>query len=73
MKTFVVVIPEVHYNHMQVEADNAHDAYKKVMDGEGDSIELEFSHTDEKKGYVVMDDQTGEETYFLHGKQVKDL
>lgn len=40
-----VLIPEIHYNHTEVEAESAREAIQKAMDGEGDSVMTEYSHT----------------------------
>lgn len=47
MKTYIVEVPEVHYQKVRVNADSPEQARQKVSDGEGDYLNnaLEYSHT----------------------------
>ena len=42
---YIVEIPEVHYNRIAVEAENEIEACEKAENGDGNIIELEYSHT----------------------------
>lgn len=44
---YKVYVPELHYQVVQVEASSEQEAFEKAQDAleEGDSLELEYSHT----------------------------
>ena len=47
MKIFKVSIPEVHYQDVEIQADNETEAIELVKQGDGDILDntLEYSHT----------------------------
>jgi hypothetical protein len=47
MKKFIVFIPEVHYQAVEIEAKDEAEARKKVTEGDGYYLDnrLEYSHT----------------------------
>lgn len=56
MKKYVVYVPEVHYQRVEIEAENEEDALELVMDGEGNQIgnpEYEYTLDDEDAFEVV--------------------
>lgn len=60
METYTVLIPEVHYNHVKIDADSYEEALKAVLDGDGDCDYLEYSDTLEREEYAVS--KEGDET-----------
>ena len=46
MKTYLVKIPEVHKSIWRVEAESVEEAKEAALNGEGDMIEMTYSHTD---------------------------
>jgi hypothetical protein len=45
MKKYIVELREVHVSFYEVEAENADEAAQIVMDGGGDFLDTEYSHT----------------------------
>lgn len=48
---FIVYRPEVHISHVKIDALNKDDARNKVMNGDGEEIALEYSHTIDETAY----------------------
>lgn len=63
MPKYHVLVPEVHYVKMEVEADTPGDAVREVNDGGGEYLDntLEFSHTLDTSERTVINVDTGEE------------
>ena len=55
MKSFIVSIPEVHYQDVVVDAKDGEDAIAKAKEGEGEAVDnsLEYSHTSENDNFHV--------------------
>jgi hypothetical protein len=45
MGKYHVYVPEVHYQIVEIEADSMEEAVVKVHDGDGDYLNMEYSHT----------------------------
>jgi hypothetical protein len=45
MPKYRVIVPEVHYSHRVIEADNADDAVEEVQGGGGDEVECTYAFT----------------------------
>jgi hypothetical protein len=45
MAEYYVLVREVHVSYRKVEASSPEEAKNKVCDGEGDEVQLEYSHT----------------------------
>lgn len=45
MSKYCVVIPEVHLAYLMVDAETEDEAIAKVAEGDGQEINLEYSHT----------------------------
>jgi hypothetical protein len=44
MTSYIIEVPEVHYQQVRVEADSPEEALAKVREGDGDYLEAEYSH-----------------------------
>jgi len=57
MKRFRVLVKEIHFQHVVVEAEDAEAAKQAVADGGGDySDVLEYSDTLDPEGWIVTED-----------------
>lgn len=45
MKKYIVTVKEVHNQDVEIRAKNEQEAIKKVSEGEGEELTLEYSHT----------------------------
>jgi hypothetical protein len=54
MPIWIVEVPEVHYQQVEIEADSANEALEAVKNGDGNRLDraLEFSHTLHSDGYI---------------------
>ena len=53
---YEVEIPEVHYAIWTIEADTKEEAIEIALQGEGDEMEMRYSHTDEdSNNYIVKE------------------
>ena len=55
MKKYVVLVQEIHYAHMAIEANSEEEAVNLVRDGEGEQIELEYSSTNDPDTWNVQE------------------
>lgn len=62
-KIYTVLVREVHVAHVTVTATSPQEAAEKVIDGEGDYVSLEYSHTLDPDTWSV-EDKEGKVTYF---------
>ncbi len=53
MKTYRVLVREVHISHMEVRADDPDDAIFQVEGGAGEEKHLEYSHTLDSSTWTV--------------------
>lgn len=62
MSKYHVLVPEVHYQAIEVEAESSEQAVRLVLDGEGEPLDdtLEFSHRLCVQVMSVTDLATGE-------------
>ena len=44
MTSYIIEVPEVHYQQVRVEADSPEEALAKVREGDGEYLEMEYSH-----------------------------
>ena len=51
-KLYEVTLKEVHHSIWQVTADSEQDAYREVLEGGGEEIIIEYSHTIEDEDAV---------------------
>lgn len=51
-KLYEVTLKEVHNSVWQVEADSEQDAYREVLEGGGDEMHTEYSHTIEDEDAI---------------------
>jgi len=63
MPKYTVLRREVHISHQEIEADSVEDAINRVVDGEGDEVYFEYSHTLDSDIWSVED---------ANGKRLKD-
>ena len=57
MRTFTVNVPEAHYSHIVVEAENEADAIREALNGNGDyGNESEYAYTlDDETKFDVLE------------------
>jgi len=63
MPKYQVLVPEVHYCKVEVDADSPSEAIRKVNDGDGEYLDntTEYSHTLDTLERTVINVSTGEE------------
>jgi hypothetical protein len=63
MPKYHVLVPEVHYGKVEVDADSPSEAIRKVNDGDGAYLDntTEYSHTLDTAERTVINMDTGEE------------
>jgi hypothetical protein len=45
MSEYTILRKEIHYSIVKVDADSLSEAVAKVVDGDGEEVEVEYSHT----------------------------
>ena len=60
MKTYLVKIPEVHKSIWRVEAESVEEAKEAALNGEGDMIEMTYSHTDLDSNDMEVEEEVAE-------------
>lgn len=58
MATMRVIVPEVWYQTVEIEAESQEEAIRKVADGDGNYLDdkLEYSHTRDSSEFYCVDE-----------------
>lgn len=64
MPKMIVLRKEIHYSHVEVDAESVDEAIAKVDDGEGKLTSVEYSHTVKDTSEWSCEDANGNHWYY---------